>query len=115
MQCYTLQKNTSVKCTRKINTHKTTFGTPTPCYSGFGPNFDLGLLSTISISFVEITSIVLWVGLHEIMSHFSTIWPIQHGVNLIQKEVSSLEEAGFMFDSKCMKNPWSLFKGEPST
>jgi hypothetical protein len=47
--------------------------------------------------------------------HVSTIWPIQHGVNLIQKEVSSLEVARFMFDSEHMKNPWSLFRGEPST
>jgi hypothetical protein len=67
MQCSGLQKDIGVKCTRKINKHKTTFGTLTPCYSSFGPNFDLGLLSTISISFVEMTSIVVWVGLHKSM------------------------------------------------
>ncbi len=29
-----------------------------------------------------------------------SVWPIQHGVNLIQKKVSSLEEfkVGFLFD-----------------
>jgi hypothetical protein len=45
--------------------------------------------------------------------HVSTIWSIQHGVNLTQKEVSSLEEDGFMFDSEHKKNPLSLFRGEP--
>jgi hypothetical protein len=30
--------------------------------------------------------------------HVLSIWLDQHGVNLIQKDVSSLEEVGFMFD-----------------
>jgi len=37
--------------------------------------------------------------------HVSTVWPIQHGVNLTQKEVSSLEEDGFMFDYEHKKDP----------
>jgi len=44
MQCSTLQKNTSAKCMGKINTQKTTFGTPIPSYSSFS-----GFSSTISI------------------------------------------------------------------
>jgi hypothetical protein len=47
--------------------------------------------------------------------HVSTVWPIQHGVNLTQKEVSSLEEDGFMFDYEHKKDPYSLFRGEPFT
>jgi hypothetical protein len=31
VQCSTLQNNINVKCTCKINTHKMTSGTPTPC------------------------------------------------------------------------------------
>jgi hypothetical protein len=37
--------------------------------------------------------------------HVSTVWPIQHSVNLTQKEVSSLEEDGFMFDYEHKKDP----------
>jgi hypothetical protein len=48
-------------------------------------------------------------------SQFLTIWQIQHGVNLIQKEVSFLEKVMFFFNSKHKNNLWSLFKGEPST
>jgi hypothetical protein len=46
--------------------------------------------------------------------HVPIVWPVQHGVNLIQKEVSSLEEARFLFDFECQNNPLSLFRGEPS-
>jgi hypothetical protein len=35
MQCFALQNNIGVKCIGKINTHKTTSGTPIPCYFGF--------------------------------------------------------------------------------
>lgn len=38
-------------------------------------------------------------------------WPIQHGANLIQKDV---EEGGFLFDSKHNNNPWNLFGVHPS-
>jgi hypothetical protein len=34
---------------------------------------------------------------------------------MIQKEVSFLEEAGFLFNSKQCTNPRSLFRDEPST
>jgi hypothetical protein len=46
--------------------------------------------------------------------HVSTIWPIQHGVHLTKKKVSSLEETGFMFDFEPMNigNLQSLFRGE---
>jgi hypothetical protein len=46
--------------------------------------------------------------------HVLFVWPIQHGVNLAQKEVSSLEEVGSMFDLEHCTNPPSLFRGEPS-
>jgi hypothetical protein len=35
VQCFALQENIDLKCTCKINTHKTTSRTPTPCYFGF--------------------------------------------------------------------------------
>jgi hypothetical protein len=38
-----------------------------------------------------------------------TIWPIQEGVNLTQKEVTILEEARFSFDHLCRNNAQSLF------
>jgi hypothetical protein len=47
--------------------------------------------------------------------HVPIIWPIQHGVKLIQKKISSLEKIGFLFDFEHKTNLRSLFKGEPST
>jgi hypothetical protein len=32
------------------------------------------------------------------------VWPIQEGINLTRKEVTTLEEAGFSFDSLCRYN-----------
>jgi hypothetical protein len=46
---------------------------------------------------------------------FTTIWLVQHGINLIQKEVSSLEDVRFLFDFKHRNNPQSLFRDELST
>jgi hypothetical protein len=40
---------------------------------------------------------------------FPTIWPIQEGIELIQKEVITLEEARFSFDHLCRNNAQSLF------
>jgi len=45
----------------------------------------------------------------------ATIWLVQHGINLTQKEVSSLEDARFLFDFKHRNNPQSLFRGDLST
>jgi hypothetical protein len=39
----------------------------------------------------------------------STIWPIQEGTNLSQKEVTILEEVGFSFDCLHRNNAQSLF------
>jgi hypothetical protein len=67
----------------------------------FGPSINLGLLNTINIGFIQMTSIVMWADLCKnmlVLGHMSRLWLVQHGVNLIQKEVSSLEEVGFMFD-----------------
>jgi hypothetical protein len=47
--------------------------------------------------------------------HVSSIWLVQHGVNLTQKEVLSLEQVGFLFDLGRCTSPRNLFKGEPST
>jgi hypothetical protein len=38
-----------------------------------------------------------------------TIWPIQEGINLTQKDVITLEETGFSFDHLCRNNVRSLF------
>jgi len=45
-QCNVLhcKKNTSVKCTCKINTYKMTSGTQIPCYSNFWAQFRSGAL-----------------------------------------------------------------------
>jgi hypothetical protein len=40
-----------------------------------------------------------------------TIWPIQEGSDLIQKEVTTLEEVGFSFDCNCAQ---SLFGSQLS-
>jgi hypothetical protein len=45
----------------------------------------------------------------------ATIWQVPHGINLTQKEVSSLEDVRFLFDSKHRNNPQSLFRGDLST
>jgi hypothetical protein len=47
--------------------------------------------------------------------HVSSIWLVENGVNLTQKEVSSLEQVGFLFDLGRCTNLHNLFKGEPST
>ncbi len=47
--------------------------------------------------------------------HVPFVWLVQHGVNLTHREVSSLKEVGFLFDSKWCTNLQSLFKVEPST
>jgi hypothetical protein len=43
------------------------------------------------------------------------IWPIQEGTNLTQKEVTSLEEAGFSFDHLHRNNTQSLFGFQSSS
>jgi hypothetical protein len=40
-----------------------------------------------------------------VRSQVSIVWPIQHGINVIQKEVSCLEEVGFFFIFECRNNP----------
>jgi len=45
-------------------------------------------------------------------SFVPTIWPIQEGSDLIQKEVIILEEVGFSFDYSCA---WSLFGSQLSS
>jgi hypothetical protein len=42
VQRFALQKNTNVKCTWKINTHKTTSRPLAPCYFGFWAQFQYG-------------------------------------------------------------------------
>jgi hypothetical protein len=44
-----------------------------------------------------------------------TIWPIQEGINLTQKEVTTLEESRFSFDCLRRKNVQSLFGFQSST
>jgi hypothetical protein len=38
-----------------------------------------------------------------------TVWPIQKGINLIQKEVTTLEKVRFSFDRLLRNNVQSLF------
>jgi hypothetical protein len=42
-------------------------------------------------------------------------WLVQQIVNLIQKEVSCMEGARFLFNFEYKNNHQSLFRGEPST
>ncbi len=108
VQCFTLLKNTSVKCTRKINTHKTTFGSIAPCYFGFCAQLWYEALEHHKHWFcLDDWIIIVGGSLKKYVvacPHVSIVWPIQHGVNLTQKEVSSLEEDGFMFDYEHKKD-----------
>ncbi len=44
-----------------------------------------------------------------------TLWPIQEGTNLTQKEVTTLEEVGFSFDCLCRNNVQSSFGFQSSS
>ncbi len=44
-----------------------------------------------------------------------TVWPIQEGINLTQKEVTTLEEGGFSFDHLRRNNVRSLFGFQSSS
>jgi hypothetical protein len=41
-----------------------------------------------------------------------TVWPIQEGIDLTQKEVTTLEKVGFSFDQSCVQ---SLFGSQSSS
>jgi hypothetical protein len=67
-------------------------------------------LSTISIGFVPMTWTVVWVGQLENLQLLGLQFqPIQEDINLTQKEVTTLEKAGFSFDHLRRNNTWSLF------
>jgi hypothetical protein len=85
MQCSALQKNIDVKCTWNINTYKTTFGTPIPCYSGLWAQFQFGSLEHHKHWFYldDFNRCVGGFPWKYIIarSHVSIVWLVQHGVN----------------------------------
>lgn len=118
MQCSALQKNIDVKCTWNINTYKTTFGTPIPCYFRFWAQFRFGSLEHHKHWFYldDFNCCVGGFSWKYVIarSHVSIVWLVQHGVNFTQKKVSFLEEVEFLFYSKCMNKPQNIFRGELS-
>ncbi len=44
-----------------------------------------------------------------------TLWPIQEGINLTQKDVTTIEEVVFSFDHLCRNNAQSLFGFQSSS
>ncbi len=108
-----------MKCIWKINTHKMTSRTLTPCYFGFWAQFQYGAFKHHKYRFNPNDFNTYVRGFSQkyvvVRLHVLIVWHVQHGLNLNQKEVSYLEKVGFLFGFEHKNNPQSLFKGEPST
>jgi hypothetical protein len=97
-----------LKCKTNINLYKSISGIHAPCYLGFWVQFHIGSLKHH----------IHWFCLDD-LNHcvngttrkyavvrllVPTIWLIQEGTNLTQKEVITIKEAGFSFDHSCVQS-----------
>jgi hypothetical protein len=91
----------ALKCKAMINLYKFVNETFAPCYSCFWVQYHSKSLEHYKhwFCFDDLSHCVKGTGKFVVVRHvIPTIWPIQEGINLTQKEVTSLEEAWFFFD-----------------
>ncbi len=84
----------------------------------FGYNIIANHSSTISTSFFLMILVIALIITQKIAISrhvVPTIWLIQEGINLIQKEVTTLEEARYSFDRLHKNNTQSLFGSQFSS
>ncbi len=110
------QKTLGLKCKTKINLYKFVSGIHAPCYLRFLVQFHTGSLEhhihwfcLDDLSHCVGGTTQKYVVVRPLMP---TIWLIQEGTNLTQKEVITIEEVGFSFDRSCVQ---SLFGSQLSS
>jgi hypothetical protein len=117
IQCFTFQKTIALKCKTRINFYKFVHGTLAPRYLGLWVEYHNGSLKHhkhwfSTNDFNHCVGGTTW-NFAIARPFVPSVWPIQEGTNLIQKEVTTLKEASFSFDYLC-KNNAQIFFGSQS-
>jgi hypothetical protein len=119
IQCFAFQKTIGLKWKTRINLYKFISGTHAPCYSSFWVQYHSRSLKHHKHQFcpndfshcIGGTTQKIVISRHVV----PTIWVIQEGINLIQKDVTTLEKARFSCDRPHRNNTQSLFGSQFSS